>query len=44
MSGPGRAPYWWESLLNVVPRFYNIKGAWVLHWFGGIVVLRRPKL
>jgi hypothetical protein len=44
MSGPpGRAPYWWENLLQVVPRIVKIKGAMVLVWLGGIYVLRRPK-
>jgi hypothetical protein len=43
MSDPGRPPYWWEELLQIVPRIVNIKGAWVLVWLGGIYVLRRPK-
>lgn len=40
---PGRAPYWWENLLDVIPRFYNFHGVLVMRWFNSLVVLRRPK-
>lgn len=44
MTGPGRASYWWENLLAVVPRFYRPKpGILIMTWLGGIFVLRKPK-
>lgn len=47
-DGPGRAPYWWEDLLQVIPRFHRLRGfpshpyTWVVTWLGGITSFSLP--